>query len=72
MFKHPEGQPHPRPPVHLKKVGRYNFGEKILGDNFSEIKNFLTQKKYFNSTSEESLAAQLRNFIYKLAIETNT
>ena len=39
--------------------------KKVLGDNFSEIKNFLTQKKYFNSTSEETLAAQLRNFIYE-------
>ena len=39
--------------------------KKVLGDKFSEIKNFLTQKKYFNSTSEETLAAQLRNFIYE-------
>ena len=41
MFNHPEGQPHPRPPSHLKKSKRYDFGEDIFGKSSKAVEEIL-------------------------------
>ena len=64
MFDHPEGQPHPRSPSHLKKVKRYDFGEAILGKAPGIIKNFLEKEGGLKDLSEISLGKQIRDFIY--------
>ena len=65
MFNHPEGNPHPRPPSHLKKSRRYDFGEDIFGKSSDAIEEILKKDNQLKDTSEISLAKQVRNFVYK-------
>jgi len=65
MFNHPEGDPHPRPPSHLKKGKRYDFGEDLLGESFKAIESLLKKDDQLKDLSEISLAKQVRDFIYK-------
>tara|TARA_Y100001954_G_scaffold190680_1_gene204867 strand:+ start:3251 stop:4795 length:1545 start_codon:yes stop_codon:yes gene_type:complete len=71
MFNHPEGQAHPRPPSHLKKSKRYDFGEDILGESSKVIEEFLKKENQLKDISEISLAKQVRNFIYKKSNRKN-
>ena len=66
MFNHPEGQSHPWPPSHLKKLGRYNFGEDIFGMSFNAIKNFIHKNTSIKNQNKnkKSLAQKVRDFIY--------
>ena len=65
MFNHPEGQSHPKPPSHLKKVKRYEFGESIFGKSPRFIESFLKKENQLKDLAEISLAKQIRSFIYK-------
>lgn len=65
MFNHPEGQPHPRPPSHLKKSKRYDFGEDIFGKSSEAVEEILKKGNQLEDISEVSLGKQVRNFIYK-------
>ena len=49
MFNHPEGQAHPRPPVHLKKVKRYNFEENLFGKSLRSSAVISTYVDHFKA-----------------------
>lgn len=61
-FNHPEGQAHPRPPTHLKRVKRYDFGEFIAPLPEKLIQNYIGDRRFFSES--KSLAGKLRDFIY--------
>ena len=61
-FHHPEGQPHPRPPSHHKKVKSYDFGWTINGEAKKLARAFLKRNSKFDS--EIGIAEQIKNFVY--------
>jgi hypothetical protein len=63
-FHHPEGGTHPRPPSHLKKVKRYDFGEQLFGHSSKIIKKYLKEVKPKNMNRELSVSRQVRNLVY--------
>jgi len=65
VFNHPEGEAHPRPPSHLKRIRRYDFGEEIFGKTPKSIISFLEQEKSLRDSSQISLAKQVRDYIYE-------